>query len=333
MSIANHNPWRTGPVTNRDVWGMNDLDRQIADEVYGAMMESQLKSDRAMQAQQFRVGVSDLGYCSERLRRFLDRQEGGTEPDMLAAFMGTWLGSGIEHAFKAVHPEAVIQSEVTLHLRGETNSYEVPGHPDIIWRNMVLDAKTSMRLAGAARHGFEDDQKRFQRHMYGLAAWEAGLLGEIALDEVLVGNIWLDRSAQDKELLVRTEPLDLEVIDEAIRWLDQVVYSWQHGEEAQKEPAREVCETTCLFYRECRAFDTDVSGLITDEKKLDAVNMYVEGGEMKKRGTALQEAAKDELDGVVGSTGTHSVRWVHISPTFGEKKRAGYSKLQISELK
>jgi hypothetical protein len=313
---------------------MSPHDKEIADAVYHAMMESQHRSDRSAQAQEFRVGVSDLGYCSERLRRFLDRQV-PEETDMLDAFIGTWLGTGVEQAYKTVYPEAVIQAEVTLSLRGETNTYIIPGHPDIIHGNTVLDVKSSAGLNGPARHGFTDQQKKFQRHGYGYAAWEAGLLGDIGLDEVTVGNIWIDRTGDTECLLVRTEPLDLDVVDEAIRWLDDVVYAWQRQEEAQKEPAREVCQRTCGFYRQCRAFDTDVQGLITDPALLDAVEMHLEGSALKKKGEQFLKESRSELAGVSGSTGTHLVRWVHVVPTIAAdgSKRAGYSRLQVQELK
>lgn len=312
---------------------MTEFDKDIADTVYEAMMESMRRSDRSAQAQEFRVGISDLGYCSERLRRFLDRQV-PDDTDMLAAWIGTWLGTGVEESFKVAYPEAVIQSELTITLNGETNSYTIPGHPDIIYKNTVLDAKSANGLVGASRTGMSDQQKKFQRHGYGYAAWTDGLLGDIDIEDVRVGNLWIDRSGGEKRLLVRTEPLDMEVIEESTRWLDEVVYNWQRGTEAEKEPAREVCATTCGFFSVCRAFDTDVQGLLTDPQKLDAVAMQLEGAALVREGKKLQSAAKDALADIVGSTGEHSVRWVHVAPTFIEGyKRAGYSRLQVTKIK
>lgn len=314
-------------------YGMNEFEREIADTVYESMMESMRASDRSLQAQEFRVGISDFGYCSERLRRFLDRQV-PDDTDMLAAWIGTWLGTGVEESFKKAYPEAIIQSEITVTLHGETNTYVVPGHPDIIYKNAVIDAKSANGLVAASRTGFTDQQKKFQRHGYGFAAWTDGLLGDIPIESVLVGNLWIDRSGGEKRLLVKTEPLDMEVIEEATRWLDEVVYHWQRGEEAMKEPAREVCATTCGFFSVCRAFDTDVQGLITDPVKLDAVAMNLEGAALKRQGNALQKAAKDALADITGSTGEHSVRWVHVAPTYIEGyKKVGYSRLQVTKIK
>lgn len=313
--------------------GMTDEERKVAAEVYEAMMESMRRSDRSQQAQEFRVGISDLGYCSERLRRFLDRQV-PDDTDMLAAFHGTWLGEGIEQAYKALHPEAIIQAEVSVTLKGETNTYVIPGHPDIIDGNMVLDCKSAFGLEAARRGGMDDQQKKYQRHNYALAAWEAGLFGDIALDDIKVGNLWVDRSASEKRLFVKLEPFSLEVVEESVRWLDSVVYAWQNNEEAEKEPPREVCAVTCGFFEKCRAFDTDVTGLITDPTLLMAAQMAIEATDHGRRAKALRSEAKDLLDGIAGSTGTHTVRWIEIGASeVAGFTRKPYKKLQITKIR
>lgn len=315
--------------------GMEPHEREIADSIYAAMMNSMHESDRSAQAQQFRVGVSDLGYCSERLRRFLDRQT-PDEVDMLPAFHGTWLGEGVEQALKAARPDVLIQSEVNLTLHGDAGTYLIPGHPDIIYpEGILLDVKSANGLEVVRRSGMEEQQKRFQRHGYGVAALEAGLFADgVTAADVLVGNLWVDRSARERRLLVKTEPLDPTVIDDATRWLDEVVYSWQQKEEAQKEPPREVCKTTCGFFKECRAYDTDVQGLLTDSAVLAAVEMQLEASALSKRAEALKAEAKDTLTGVAGSTGTHLVRWINVNPTKVEAfTKAGFSRLSITKIK
>lgn len=328
MLTNEHDPF------NLNTYGMTVADKALADELYESMMKWARTTDRALQDADFRIGVSSLGYCSERLRRHLDRQV-PDDTDLLKAFIGTWLGAGFEAAVKKDHPDAIIQSEVTIELKGREYTYTIVGHPDLILGSLLLDGKTTERLVGPARDGFEDQQKTFQRHIYGLAAWQEGLMGDVPIEEVRVGNVWIDRSGTDEELLVRTEPLSLDVVDAATEWLDDVVYAYSHGEEARKEPAREVCETTCGFWRTCRAFDTDVSGLITDPHLLDSVNRYVEGAALKKHGEALMQSGRSELADVSGSTGTHAVRWVHVSPSIDKagKHRNGYSRLTVQEIR
>ena len=194
---------------------------------------------------------------------------------------------------------------------------------------LVLDGKTSGGLEIARRTG-ADQAKQFQRHLYGLGAWEAGLLGDIPLEQVRVGNVWLDRTGEEQELYVQTEPFNPEIVEQAITWLEDVIYAFTNGEEARKEPPREMCAKVCGFYRVCRAFDTDVSGLLTDPEVLAAVEMYREGLALEKQGAALKKQAKPSLTGVTGSTGEFSVRWIHINETVvPETTRAAYDRLDL----
>lgn len=309
---------------------MNEEETALATSIYDALMDSMRESDRSKQAQQFRVGVSDLGFCSERLRRFLAREEEG-DTDMLAAFIGTWVGTGVEEAVAKKFPGAITQAEVVIELQGDQGTYSIPGHPDIILpdQNILLDGKTSNGLEVARRSGFEDQQKRFQRHLYGIAAVRAGYLTE----DAQVGNVWVDRSGADHEVYVALEPLDMNVEHEAAQWLDSVIYAWQNNEPAQKEPPREMCRVACGFYEECRGFDTDAEGLLTAPEVLSAIDMQIEASALEKRAKQLKAQAKDALTGVAGSTGEYVVRWVKVGGTQIEFYRSGYERLSITPLK
>lgn len=293
---------------------MDERETNLAERIYHALGEHSRRSERSQQASTFRVGVSDLGYCSERTRRML-AQESPDDTDELLAFIGTALGDHVEEAM-ALHfdTEVITQQRVEVTLRGSRMSYTIPGTPDMIIpaERLVLDGKSSYGLSLAERGG-PDQQKQFQRHLYGLGCWEAGLLGGIAIDEVLVGNVWIDRSGKAKRLHVDIEPLDLSVIDRATEWIEDVVYAYSTNAEAQKEPAREVCKATCGFYSTCRQFDTDVEGLLTDPLTLMAVEMYAEGQVLENRGKLYREEAKVALNGISGSTGKHMVRWVQVN--------------------
>lgn len=315
--------------------GMEPHERALSETIYAAVMNSMHESDRSAQAKEFRVGVSDLGYCSERLRRFLDRQV-PDEVDMLPAFAGTWLGEGIEQAVAQTNPDAIIQAEINLTLHGDQGTYVIPGHPDIIFpHGVLLDAKAPNGLEAARRNGMSDRQKKFQRHCYGVAAFEAGMFHpDVQITDVQVGNVWIDRSARERGLLVKLEPLDPAVIGDATEWLDQVVYAWQHSEEARKEPAREVCATTCGFYKVCRLHDTDVEGLLTDPDVLAAVEMDEERKALTKRANLLKAEAQDILHGINGRTGTHQVRWTYVNPVEIEAHtKRGYERLNIIRVK
>ena len=254
---------------------------------------------------------------------------------MLKAFLGTAIGDHVERAIERKFPGAIRQASVTLALEGSERTFEVPGHPDLILpdEGIVLDAKTSDGLSLARRLG-ADQQKNFQRHGYGKAAWAAGMFGDRPLEEVQVGNVWIDRSGDTQEVHVQLVPFDQQVLDDASRWLEDVIYAYINGEEARKEPAREVCAVTCGFFSVCREWDTDVEGLLTDPEVVEAIRMYREGAALEKQGRSLKAEAKPALKDIAGSTGDTVVRWIHVNETtVPATKRAAYSRLDIKPVK
>lgn len=313
---------------------MNEYETQVADWVYEAINEFSRYSERSLQSAEFRFGVSDLGWCAEKSRRMLDQQVPEDE-DLLTAFIGTAIGDHLEAAIKRKNPDAIIQSEVEVVLRGETREYRLTGHPDIILPSdrLLLDGKTRNGLTTVERTGPSDNQQ-FQRHCYAKGAWEAGLFGECSLDEVQVGNIWVDRSGHEKRVHVHIEPFNEEYVRHAAEWLDGVVYAYLNGEEAEKQPPREMCAKTCGFFRECRGYDTDVEGRLTDPEVLASVEMLTEARALARQADQMKREATANLKGVTGMTATHSVRWVHVNESVIQPGvRSAYDRLDIKELK
>jgi hypothetical protein len=313
-------------------------EKRLAVELYAAIQHASNFSERSLQAKEFRVGVSDLGFCSERTRRML-LQQVPNDTDVLSAWIGTALGDYAEQAALHVWPQAIRQAEVTLRLPGENGvEYVITGHPDLIIpdEGILIDVKTDYGLTTISRTG-PSLQQQFQRHGYAKAAWEAGLFDErFALEDIRVANIWIDRSAIDKYAHCQMEPYNEEYVRHAGEWLGEVVYAYTQtlttGEDcsAPKEPPRDMCAVVCGFFETCRVFDTDVSGLVTDKVALTAVEMYREGLDLEKRGKKLKDEAKQHLVGVQGSTGEYLVRWTHINDTvIPESHRKGYDKLEV----
>lgn len=303
---------------------------RLAKEIYQAVQDASNYSARSQQGREFRVGVSDLGFCSERVRRVLDKQI-PEDTDALEAFIGTAVGDHVEQAVKKnLWPQAIIQSEVSIELHGDQGRlYVIPGHPDIVLpEGYLIDVKTVFGLEVVKRNGPSLSQQ-FQRHCYAKAAWEAGMFGDVALEDVKVANVWFDRSGKTKEAHVDLERFDEDYVRQAGEWLDDVVYHYLQGEEAQKQPPRELCANYCGFYRECRAYDTDVEGLIRDPDILTAVAMYEEGKALTRQGEKLKKEAAAHLDGVQGSTGEVMVRWVHVNESQVNFTRAAYDKLDV----
>lgn len=327
----------TAPVTEIDLEpgperGMSYDEEMLADSAYAAVMSASRHSARGEQAAEFKVGISDLGYCSERTRRML-RQEVPQDTDLLPAFIGTALGTGIEYALELAWPDAVLQAEVIVPLIGDQATYYVTGHPDLIRPvGLVVDVKTSRGLALPRRIG-PSQQQQFQRHCYAKGAWLGGLFPGVPLEQVQVANIWFDRAADERECYVQMEPYDEDVVIAATQWLDEVVYAYVNQSEARKEPAREVCERTCGFFSSCRMLDTDAEGLLTDETVLAGVDLYREGLDLERRGRFLKDQGKAALHAITGSTGEYAVRWVHVGGSHVEFDRKPHERLDIKRIK
>lgn len=314
---------------------MNSEELELSARLMDAITEFDQERPRSKQTSNFVVGLSELGFCSERTRRML----AGVVPEPtyhLSAFVGTAIGDYVEQAWCAKYPDAIRQAEVSTKLQGDGGrTYTLPGHPDLLVpsEGLVLDVKTTNGLEFPRRTG-PSQQQQFQRHGYAYGAWQAGLFPDHELDDLRVANCWLDRSASEREVHVQLEPFSMAVVEDAARWLDEVVYSYLNGGGAMKEPPRALCEAACGHFRTCRMLDTDVEGLIDDPEQLVAVDMYKEGTDLLKQGRQLQERAKSALRGVEGSTGEWIVRWVHINESLvPETRRRGYDKIQLSRLK
>jgi hypothetical protein len=294
---------------------MDEFEQIVALSVRDAVNAWSTSTDRAEQDKQFIVGPSALGFCSERLRRLLDRQEPTDFVNWNKAFIGTALGDYLERAWKKANPSLLIQSEFWVTLEGDRYQYRIPAHADVLDpdEGIVWDFKAKDGLMYIARQATADQGYQFQRHTYALGAHQSGLFPNHKLEDLRVGNIYYDRSGKEPVPHVQVEPFSHDVIREATWWLDEVVDRFLAGEEAEKEPPRQVCEATCGFFSVCRAYDTDVEGLIQDSKYLGAIEMYSEGAEMAKTGEKMKKQAQIILNGVEGHTPEHTLRWTLIN--------------------
>lgn len=306
---------------------------KLAEHFYAALQDATKSTDRSRQAQGFQLGVSDLGFCSERARRQMLEIE-PDDVDMLLAWLGTAIGDAAEQAFLARFPHCIKQAEVMLKLPGEHREYEMLGHPDLIdpVNGVLIDVKTDYGLTIIANTG-PSDQQQYQRHCYAKAAWEEGFFPNHTLDQIRVANVWIDRAGIDRRVHVNMEPYDEQWVFRAGEWFEEVIYSYletKAGREtiARKEPPREMCKVVCGFYESCRAYDTDVSGLLTDPTVLHALKIYVEGMKMKRIGGRLQDEGKEHLRGIDGTDGTHMLRWVTVNSEGGDS----YQKIDVKEI-
>lgn len=312
---------------------MTDEEDRLAEEFYTAVQRATNETERSLQSSAHRVGVSDLGFCSERVRRHI---AGESEPvvDHLPAFIGTALGDHIEEAVMDAFPDMIRQSEVLITLYGDSGTYQLNGHPDLIDpKGRLIDVKTSDGLGKVRRTG-PSQQQQFQRHCYAKAAHLAGLFNpEVTLNDITVSNIWFDRSAREREAYVHTEPFDQRMVEAATMWLDDVVYAFKNGEAARKEPPREMCYAACGFAPECRGGDMSSHGLIEDLEQLAAVAMMRQATELERAARKMKDEAKAALKGVTGSTGEYSVKWIKIGGGYVAYERPPYERLDIRPIR
>jgi hypothetical protein len=314
---------------------MNEAEQTLARAIYQAVQWHSTKSERSMQSAEFKAGISDLGFCSERLRRMLMQMQPEDAVDMLPAAWGTALGAYVEEAV-LLHGTAawIAQPKVTVVLTGDGGTYRVTGHPDLVdAAGLVVDIKTSRGLSGPERVG-PSQQQQFQRHCYAAGAHAEGLFGDLPLEDVQVANVWFDRAGDDRRAYCHMEPFSHDMVQAATWWLDDVVYAFKNHQEARKEPPREVCFKVCGFARDCRGADIgDEQGLITDPGLLGAIHTYADGLALERAGRRLKDQAKVELDGVSGSTGEYAVSWTHVNGAHVAYDRDPYDRLNLRQIK
>lgn len=310
---------------------MNDEETALADFVFGSIQHFANNTERSMQQGNFKIGVSNLGHCSEFVRRTILQEPFTDTKDYTAAFLGTAVGDYVEQAMLARWPGAIRQQSISVELDGDQGTYEVGGHPDIVvipGSPAVIDVKTVDGLGKVMRTG-PTQQQIFQRHLYALGCWQKKLFGDIDPEMIKTANVWIDRSGREHRCHAHMDTFNWSVVRAATMWLDDVVYAVRNGEEAQREPSREFCADWCERFSACRASDTDVHGLLTDPDVLAAVDLHREAAALRKQASKMDTEAKNALHGIQGSTGSHTVRWTTVNGSHVSYDRDSYERLDI----
>ena len=289
-------------------------------------------SPRSMQADEGRLGPSDIGFCRQKAALMVKGVDATDAPPKWAAAVGTAVHNYVEAAIKGMFPDWLLGSIDDLSVTATLPSgAQISGHPDIVIpdANTVLDIKTVDGFAWVKREG-TSQQHKYQRHLYALGCLQAGIFDESK--PVYVGNIYFDRSGKQPEPLAIVEEMDPMLTDEIDSWVGDVIYAVKHGEDASRDIPAAVCERICSHFTACRgALEINEGGeLITDSELLAAVDMYTEARNMEKTAKQMKDEASSRLVGVNGSTGAWQVRWVEVQPSRVEAfDKQGYSRLDI----
>lgn len=318
--------------------GVDDLviDREwsgrIAGMVRRAIDSSMNESDRSKWAESNHLGVSDIGTCHEYVRRMIlgipwtDEQE-----NFAAAFVGTAVGNHVEQAMAALYgPDIVeIQRKVVVHLTVRGYQLDLPGTADIILtQDGLIDVKTKDGLGVVRRSGLTQQQV-FQLVLYTAALIQEGTLAP----DPMVGCAFIDRSGREPDPYVLGFRYTERLLQDAIDWIGDVIYAIDNDEVAQKDPPRPWCFAACPYASDCRGGDTDVEGLLTDPVIQDAVAIYTESGALIRQAEKDKKSALSVLEGITGSTGTHTVRWIEIGASDVAFTRSAHKRIDIRPIK
>jgi hypothetical protein len=281
----------------------------LASIIVAAYSAQSMDSARSEQTRQGLLGPSDLGGCRAYIRHVLTdapRVERTTPP--LEAFIGTWVGEGLEQAYVAARPDSVRQVELSGRL--PSGRRPRPGHADLIDPEYgVIDFKGRDGLETVRRDG-APFKNLAQINTYLLFAIQQGLLDADAEWHL----VYFDRSGKEKTPHVISGLLDMEIIHEMEQRLDDAQYAALHGEDAPRDEPITFCAQFCEYFEHCRP-DANPEGMIDDFDQVAAAEMYLEGKALATKAERMKEEAKGRLRGVQGSTPTAVVRWVHTNET------------------
>lgn len=319
---------------------------QIQRLVMDAVRAAGDNSARTAQANDYRIGASDVGVCREYLRRTIAQGERHPEGGIKwKAFIGQALGDWLETALSGNDTTGLIhtQEEVTCTL---PSGLSIPGHIDAyqeqvvddvqVWNGdtiervvepgWVLDFKSKDGILLADREEID------RGHLYQIALYWLALvtLGKIT-PEAPAFLVYVDRSGRTEEPVVKQVTVDDALIAEIDEWIDDAIYAHVNHVEASRDRPYEWCQVACPFFLDCRGAEVEhrVQGLIEDPDLLLAIEVYTESLAAAKLANARKEQAAEALEGIQGSTGTHVVSWTHVQGSDMAYYRRPYSRLNI----
>lgn len=304
---------------------------KIKQLITAAIKGSMDGSARSIQAAEGIIGPSDVGFCRNKVALMVKGVAPTDSPPKWSAAVGTAIHNYVEAAIKEMYPDWLVGSideiETTTVL---PSGAEIKGHPDVVVpaANAVLDIKTVDGFEWIKREG-TSLQHKYQRHLYAMGLVQMGLLSP---DNLLVGNVYFDRSGKESEPIVLVEEFDPTLTNEIDSWVQDVIYAVKNGEDASRDIPAAVCERICSHFTACRgALEVhDGAEPITNPELLAAVRMYVEARDTASAAEKAKKEAQQRLLGVNGSTGDYNVRWVEVQPTTVQSfDKQGYLRMDI----
>jgi hypothetical protein len=294
------------------------------------------QSKRTQQSAAGIMGPSDVGFCRQKAVLMTKGVERTDRTPINSAQIGTAIHAYLAEAFAWANPDHwIVERAVTATL---PSGAEISGTADLIltdW-NALIDVKTVDGFSWVKREGTSQNHK-FQRHLYALGAVAAGLLVEA---DLLVGNLYIDRSGREKEPLLILEPFDPSLTDEIDSWIGDVIYAVKNNEDSARDIPAPVCEQICEFFTVCRGdLPIEEGGeLIEDDVRVNAVRMFVDGRDLEKEGANMKREAVAILSDTNGVAVVGDTRWqvrtTHVNPSRVEAfEKQGYTRLDVRKVR
>lgn len=303
-------------------------DKGVASRVVDAYSAQSMNSARSKQSTERILGPSDLGGCRAYLTHMLMESPREARPvPPWAAFVGTWVGEGLEQAYVAAHPHSAKQVHIEVDL---PSGRHTSGTADVVDDEIdgVLDFK-SLDGNESMIDGEPPFKNKAQIMVYLLGCIQMGLLTENATWNL----VYVDRSGAEPIPVVISGTLDMSVIEEMEERISQAEYAALFREEPQRDTPIAICESFCEFFKVCRG-DAQPQGLILETAVVKAADQYLEGADLVKRGNRLRDEAKAVLKGAEGNTGTAIVQWTHVNTSdVPAYKRRGYDKITVKRVR
>lgn len=299
---------------------------RMAEEMWEAIQAFAGERERRA-VEEGHVGVSDIGFCREHTRMVATQSERTDSPDKYTAFIGTWLGDGLEQVINTMFPTAERHLTVTVTL---PSGVELEGHPDLVTPTGVIDIKTVDGLTSVMRNGPSEGQL-YQRDLYAAGLIQAGRKIE------WTANVWWDRSGRTSKPWVDVKPYHDTVLSRADEWLSDVLYAIRAQERAPQDMPVEFCVSNCEFFTACRGndvmTDSEGGGLITDPIQVDAVRAYLDARDAKKEAEHVMDDMRRQLASTSGIAEGHVVRWTYVNESeVPGYFRPGYTRLDVRKI-
>lgn len=302
--------------------------------VVNAIIDESMGSARTAQAEDYRLGASDLGQCRSFLWRFIRQDQRHEREDIpWPAFIGTALGDRLESALGEVSENIEAQRAV---LTTFPSGITVPGHVDLF--GLAYDDEPGWVLDFKAKDGTRMwvNGELDRSNVYQIATYHRALVQEgLISPEAPAYLVFLDRSGKNPEPVVR----QVDVTDDLIAEIDQWVADAIEGVLSHEEPPRDRpytwCEVACPFFLDCRGSDETLADgrLIEAPEHLTALEQYVKGKALEKQGREMAEEAKDALVGVSGTGNGVVLSWTHVGGSEFMTRRQPYDRMNVRKLK